>query len=164
MFSCARCARQVRLCSRCDRGNRYCGQTCAETARAESRRRANARYQRTDEGRARHAANQQRYLERRESMMTDHGSEPALDRAPPAQPEAALARAPECPHAILDPPPALAPAPPAPPAPPASPASPAPHLSAPSSGPKACCSQCGRPLGAFIRRHFLHLVRGPPAS
>ena len=40
LFHCARCGRQVRICSRCDRGNRYCGSDCARAARADSVRAA----------------------------------------------------------------------------------------------------------------------------
>jgi len=33
--SCARCRAQVLLCSRCDRGQRYCSQACSFAARRE---------------------------------------------------------------------------------------------------------------------------------
>jgi hypothetical protein len=36
LFNCARCHRQVVICSRCDRGNLYCGSQCAQSARGES--------------------------------------------------------------------------------------------------------------------------------
>ena len=38
LFNCARCRRQVRLCSPCDLGQRYCGRLCATEARRESLR------------------------------------------------------------------------------------------------------------------------------
>ena len=31
LFNCARCRRQVVICSHCDRGNRYCGKRCAQS-------------------------------------------------------------------------------------------------------------------------------------
>ena len=37
-FSCARCRRQVLICSRCDRGQHYCGARCSGLARRESLR------------------------------------------------------------------------------------------------------------------------------
>ena len=43
LFLCARCQRQVRICSYCDRGNQYCGPACARAARNESLRSAGAR-------------------------------------------------------------------------------------------------------------------------
>ncbi|MFZ3119313.1 MAG: hypothetical protein WA159_13445 [Variovorax sp.] len=39
LFNCAGCRRQCLICSACDRGQRYCGSACAQTARAASRRR-----------------------------------------------------------------------------------------------------------------------------
>ena len=47
LFNCARCGRQVAICRHCDRGNRYCDEGCAPTARQTSRRAAAARYQRS---------------------------------------------------------------------------------------------------------------------
>ena len=64
VFRCARCQCQVRVCSRCDRGQRYCGARCTGAARAESVRVAGRRYQRTRRGRVAHAWRQHRYRER----------------------------------------------------------------------------------------------------
>jgi hypothetical protein len=77
LFLCARCQRQVRICSHCDRGNQYCGPDCARAARGESLRSAGARYQRRRRGRFCHAARQRRYRARcraREAKVTHQGS------------------------------------------------------------------------------------------
>lgn len=71
LFNCARCHRQVRICSHCDRGNRYCSPQCSYQARRDSLRRAGAGYQQTDQGKINHAARQQNYLIRK---MTHQGS------------------------------------------------------------------------------------------
>ena len=79
-YQCARCLCAVVICSRCDRGNRYCSGGCAEQARRDSMRRATARYQRTRRGRFSHAARQQRYRARQRQKVTHQGSaHPALD-------------------------------------------------------------------------------------
>lgn len=58
------------ICSHCDHGQLYCGEDCSGKARQRSTREAGARYQKTESGRANHAARQQRYLEK----MTHHPS------------------------------------------------------------------------------------------
>lgn len=78
LFNCARCHRQVTICSDCDRGNIYCGQACSKIARKESLQAADQRYQNSQRGRLKHAARQQRYRQRQkenaEKKVTDHGS------------------------------------------------------------------------------------------
>jgi hypothetical protein len=69
LYNCARCHCQVVICRPCDNGNVYC-RSCAPVAGLESHRRADAAYQKTDQGRKNHKARQQRYLEK----MTDKGS------------------------------------------------------------------------------------------
>lgn len=64
LFVCARCRAQVLLCSRCDRGQRYCGRACSRAARLESRRAAGCRYQRSRAGRLAHAARSRRWRQR----------------------------------------------------------------------------------------------------
>ena len=88
LFNCARCREQVCICQGCDRGNIYCP-PCAPVARKESRQGYSNAYQKTDAGRANHAARQQAYLDRKErdqvalkrcstctesAKMTQHGS------------------------------------------------------------------------------------------
>jgi hypothetical protein len=55
----------VLLCSRCDRGQRYCGRACSRAARLASRREAAKRYQRSRAGRMAHAARSRRWRQRR---------------------------------------------------------------------------------------------------
>ncbi|WPL10374.1 hypothetical protein Thiosp_03859 [Thiorhodovibrio litoralis] len=76
LFLCARCRQQVVLCSRCDRGNRYCGPTCAQRARHDAQRAAARRYQSSRRGRHTHAARQARYRRRQREKVTHQGSPP----------------------------------------------------------------------------------------
>ena len=64
LFVCARCRVQVLLCSRCDRGQRYCGRACSRAARSQSLRAAARRYQRSWGGRMAHAARSRRWRQR----------------------------------------------------------------------------------------------------
>jgi hypothetical protein len=65
LYLCARCREQVVLCSRCDRGNRYCGRQCRQRARAQARRETAQRYQRSWRGRLCHAQRSRRWRQRR---------------------------------------------------------------------------------------------------
>ncbi len=65
LYLCARCRVQVVLCSRCDRGNRYCGRPCGRQARAEARRQTAQRYQRSWRGRIAHAQRSRSWRQRR---------------------------------------------------------------------------------------------------
>ena len=65
LFLCAGCRAQVLLCSRCDRGNRYCDRTCWRRVHDAARREAADRYQRSYRGRHAHAARTRRWRERR---------------------------------------------------------------------------------------------------
>jgi len=73
LYNCARCQCQVTICSYCDRGNIYCGKSCAQTARKESVKRAGKRYQNTHRGRLKHAK-RQHYYRSRGKKVTHHGS------------------------------------------------------------------------------------------
>ena len=81
LYACARCHCHVVICRRCDRGNIYCPD-CAPVARRESRRRAGARYQATEEGRKNHNARHQLYLELREGKVTHHGPQGGSAESP----------------------------------------------------------------------------------
>ncbi len=86
LFNCAHCRCQVVICSHCDRGNIYCDKRCAQTARRQSRRKANGRYQRTRRGRFAHAERQRRYRQRRRAKVTHQGSTlPIPDETLPAE-------------------------------------------------------------------------------
>lgn len=77
LFCCARCYQPVSICSRCDRGNIYCGSTCSERKRVLNHRIANRKYQRSLKGRLKHAERQRRYREWKmatATKVTDQGS------------------------------------------------------------------------------------------
>ena len=76
LYSCGRCAGQVRICCDCDRGNRYCAGECAPIRRRESLRRAGERYQLSYRGACRHAARQSAWRERQAQKVTHQGSLP----------------------------------------------------------------------------------------
>jgi hypothetical protein len=90
LYSCRRCARQVRICRGCDRGNQYCVGECARIRRRESLRRAGARYQSSYRGASRHAARQRAWRSRRVQKVTHQGSPmpvaPAIVAATPITP------------------------------------------------------------------------------
>jgi len=79
LYSCRRCAVQVRICSDCDRGNQYCAGDCAQIRRRESVRRAGARFQSSFRGALLHAARQSAWRERRTQKVTHQGSVPGAD-------------------------------------------------------------------------------------
>ena len=79
LYNCRRCGKLVTLCRRCDRGNLYCFDGCAQLQRAESLRRARLKYQRSEKGRLNHKVAQQRYRARldergAQAKVMDHGS------------------------------------------------------------------------------------------
>lgn len=76
LYNCERCAQQVRICSNCDRGNRYCAGECARLRRRESLLRAARRYQRSYRGACAHAARQSAWRERQGKEVTHQGSIP----------------------------------------------------------------------------------------
>lgn len=73
LFLCARCRVQVVLCSRCDRGNLYCGRACSQAVRSAAMREAARRYQASRAGRFAHAERARRYRARRNNV-THQGS------------------------------------------------------------------------------------------
>ncbi len=76
LYFCNRCQMQVIICSRCDRGHRYCPGQCAADARLASLRRASEKYRSTRSGRINNAARQQRYRQREQPIVTHQGSQP----------------------------------------------------------------------------------------
>jgi hypothetical protein len=76
MFNCGRCHRLVVICSRCDRGQRYCSPHCAQVQRRRSVREAGRRYQRTPLGARNNAARQKRWRLRFVTTVTHHTSQP----------------------------------------------------------------------------------------
>jgi uncharacterized membrane protein YccC len=79
LYSCGRCAEQVRICCNCDRGNLYCTGECAEIRRRESSRRAGERYQLSYRGACLHAARQSAWRKRQAQKVTHQGSLPTAD-------------------------------------------------------------------------------------
>jgi hypothetical protein len=69
LFSCARCHRQVTICSYCDRGQWYCGKACSQQSRRELSRAASRRYQATPKGRRLHAARQVRHRKKLPAIL-----------------------------------------------------------------------------------------------
>lgn len=76
LYSCGRCAKQVRICGDCDRGNRYCAGECTRIRRRESLRRAAERYQLSYRGACRHAARQRAWRACHAQKVTHQGSIP----------------------------------------------------------------------------------------
>ncbi|WP_295460899.1 hypothetical protein [uncultured Thiodictyon sp.] len=76
LFLCGRCRAQVVICSRCDRGQIYCGAACSQAARKESQRAAGRRYQQGRRGRFAHAGRARRHRQRRrqKNNVTHQGS------------------------------------------------------------------------------------------
>lgn len=74
-YLCARCHAAVLICSRCDRGQRYCAGDCAKLARNQSLQEAGQHYQLSRSGRLNHAARQRRYRDR-QTKVTHHSSPP----------------------------------------------------------------------------------------
>jgi len=77
LFLCVGCRMQVVLCSRCDRGNRYCSRACWRQKHDLARREAASRYQRSGGGRVRHAARSRRWRERIALRAVQRGTDDA---------------------------------------------------------------------------------------
>jgi|APSaa5957512622_1039677.scaffolds.fasta_scaffold37242_1 hypothetical protein len=80
LFNCARCSRQVIICSCCDRSNIYCCSECSQLARKKSLREAGKRYQNGLKGRHKHADRQKRYRQRlaKKIKIVTHHTSPIL--------------------------------------------------------------------------------------
>lgn len=76
-YLCARCRSQAFICSRCDRGQIYCTERCAATARHQSQHEARQRYNKTRRARTLNAERQHRYRLRQTTQkherVTDQG-------------------------------------------------------------------------------------------
>ncbi|MCP4379379.1 MAG: hypothetical protein GY794_24810 [bacterium] len=81
LYNCVRCHHQVTICSHCDRGNIYCGKSCADSARRTSLGAAGRRYQNTHRGRLKHAERQRRYRTKHKKV-THQGSPEAPSNDP----------------------------------------------------------------------------------
>ncbi len=74
LYHCSRCQSQVIICTRCDRGQRYCPGDCAHKARSESLKRAGKKYRSTRSGRFNNAARQRRFRAMDKQKVTHHSS------------------------------------------------------------------------------------------
>ena len=74
LFQCVLCHTQAMICSKCDRGQIYCSDSCSTFARQQSLRAAGKRYQATINGKRNHAARQARYEMKLQSNLTHHSS------------------------------------------------------------------------------------------
>jgi DNA-binding MarR family transcriptional regulator len=83
LFLCVRCQAQVLVCSHCDRGQIYCAQGCAQTARRDAQRAAGRRYQASRRGRVNHAARAGRY--RAADSLRAYGGTERGNRASPSR-------------------------------------------------------------------------------
>lgn len=72
-YLCARCLKQVFICSRCDRGQIYCADGCAKIARIHATRAAGRRYQQSRQGRFKTAERVRRHRLRKQNV-THQGS------------------------------------------------------------------------------------------
>ena len=61
IFHCKLCGKAVRICSLCDRGQRYCSRGCSKQARRLSCRKAGRKYQNGSEGREGNARRQREF-------------------------------------------------------------------------------------------------------
>jgi len=148
LYNCARCHEQVRICSGCDHGNRYCGVGCAAAARRESMREAGRRHQQTRAGRHNHAARMQDYRERRRQKVTHQGSSPQSSLGEPGPaPQRDVPAAAPAPKEDLDA---------------TSTPTPRPSLSPFLDSDPGLCAFCHRPCPPFARRTFVHRVLHPP--
>lgn len=75
LYHCVRCRHQCVICSDCDRGNIYCGSSCAQQARIQNHRIANQLYQKTFRGKQKHAVRQRNYRLRQKIKVTDRSSD-----------------------------------------------------------------------------------------
>lgn len=69
---CSLCSAVFYMCSRCDRGQVYCGQLCRDTGKRARRREAQRRYQQSYAGRRDHAARQANYRAKRIKQKVTH--------------------------------------------------------------------------------------------
>jgi len=136
---CRNCARQFLICSRCDRGQHYCGPDCSRVGRRTSMQAAGKRYQKSLQGRHTHAARQRCYRDRK-AKVTHQGSPPsAPDGAMPAGSMAGV-------DEVL--PPAAGT--------PATASAPAESVAVPTH-----CRFCGRLCAPLVRQAFLRHRRAP---
>lgn len=67
---CPSCKKRFYICTRCDRGHRYCSRTCRVEGRRSTFRRASRLYQSSPAGRTNHAERQKTYRKNRQLRKT----------------------------------------------------------------------------------------------
>lgn len=87
-ISCKFCHERFYICSRCYRGQEYCGKVCGEQARRRQLREANRRHRQSPEGQADHRDRQRAYREcrRLRASVLDQSSNSTADDAMIATP------------------------------------------------------------------------------
>lgn len=155
---CELCGVMRTICSRCDRGHRYCSSACAEAARRTGKREAGRRYQSTPRGRMNNADRQRRFRQRhRQAQAPDHlSAETVTHQSSVSMPDEGASPAYEEPIITA-----------------AEPAAVTATESVAISETDACgppCAFCGRRI-PYIRNSFFlprrrqrHRRRGPPAT
>ena len=63
-FHCRLCCKAVVICRSCDRNHQYCSPACRSKGRTQNRRKAQRRYNKTENGRLKNAKRQQAYRQR----------------------------------------------------------------------------------------------------
>lgn len=97
------CGASFLICRSCDRGQQYCSDRCRSHARLQQHRRANARHQRSPEGRLDHRDRQRDYrLRHARRRVTDQGSPPPCRQRSIPSPDMASAGN-RCPRAAWEP-------------------------------------------------------------
>lgn len=82
-FQCVRCAKQVNICTHCDRGNTYCNASCSSLSRKINQLAASIRYQSTFAGKLNHALCQRRYRARLRARRVWHDEKVIDQRSQP---------------------------------------------------------------------------------
>jgi hypothetical protein len=81
VFYCLTCGILCRICGPCDRGNRFCSEACAQSARKTQMRAACKRYQASPHGALLNAVRQKKWRTRQalEASCVTHQSSPELE-------------------------------------------------------------------------------------
>ncbi len=95
---CGECLRLFYVCGPCERGQEYCSGECQETGVTRLKREANARHQKSPEGKLDHRDHNREYRARLRASVTDVGSREvasAANRPVSTDPAAPISGGPE---------------------------------------------------------------------
>lgn len=84
------CGRLFFICSHCDRGQRYCSESCQIKSRAEQLSAAQRRYLPSPEGRKDQCDRQRAYRLRKAALSRASASESVIDQAPQHRPTSGM--------------------------------------------------------------------------